>query len=900
MPKEKTIKQGKALWILAALMAAGCIFVFHNYIFGNDTMVFGDVGSDTKAQYIMWYNGVANRLRTGTFSLWDFHSGLGVNQIDLNITGPFTLLVYLCGFLFGPDKIAFCMVYIQILKVILSGFTCYLLLSLFDYDPSAKIIASFLYAFNGYLMVWGQHYMMGSVVVFLPLLVWAVEKTVRDIRWALGLAAASALLILNSYYQGYMSILAVAIYVTIRVLLFDTRPFIGRLKLFFTCAFSMAFGLVMAAINLIPSLTTLSDTNRLDSNYTLFSRLIANLSLWGKEYYRTLLYRFFGNNLQGAGNEFLGDLNYYEAPSLFFSALLIILLIQYVFLIVRQKQTLLQKLAQYLGILAGAFILIVQVGSLIFNGFAYSFSRHTFVLLPFFAMICAWTLNGLIRERQISLAGLAVGLLVVCAVYIKAYTNYKHPTYETNALILFAGALVMIAALYFLSREGADRAMLIRILTAAVFVTMVCDSALCYRWRTTVKKTDTSYFDETYHGDTTKALEWVAAQDSSFYRLEKDYSNAAYYMESLAQDYRGVSTYNSTQNRNYAEFTSKLWPQLSPGYDPNHFTFRSAVHEDVMASLSNVKYLLSHDPKPPVEAWEMVHQEGDVYVFRNTRTQSIGKFYTKTVTSDVYDKARDGLEQWDLLPEVLITSEETPYDIGEDGLAPYAREEVKEPFDRDRLDLAHYHMLDDGAAFDGVGTVVIPVSSEKRASYKNMTVRFDVESDTSGAIWIYVNDERGYEHFNVGKQGYRISVPSDTEQITIRADNDELKMNVTGIRFYGSNSDRAFSDEAKIDIHFEGDDAHLAGTIEAQKDGIVMLAIPMEEGWKVYLDEQEAPLTRSDYLYMSFPVSAGSHTIKAVYTSPRFFMSGMISLGACALWLAAVLLTVLAGRKKRA
>jgi uncharacterized membrane protein YfhO len=225
---------------------------------------------------------------------------------------------------------------------------------------------------------------------------------------------------------------------------------------------------------------------------------------------------------------------------------------------------------------------------------------------------------------------------------------------------------------------------------------------------------------------------------------------------------------------------------------------------------------------------------------------------------------------------------------------------VKEPFDRDRLDLAHYHMLDDGAAFDGVGTVVIPISAEKRASCRNMTVRFDVESDTSGAIWIYVNDERGYEHFNVGKQGYRISVPADTEQITIRADNDELKMNVTGIRFYGSDADRSFSDEAKIDMHFEGDDAHLAGTIEAQKDGIVMLAIPMEEGWKVTVDGQEAPLTRADYLYMSFPVSAGSHAVEAVYTSPRFFMSAMISLGACVLWLAAVVMTWLAGRKKQA
>ena len=88
MHQEKKPGKIHPLWILTAMMLAGCIFVFHNYIFGNETMVFGDVGSDTKQQYIMWYNGVANRLRSGTFSLWDFHSGLGVKTSILPDPSP--------------------------------------------------------------------------------------------------------------------------------------------------------------------------------------------------------------------------------------------------------------------------------------------------------------------------------------------------------------------------------------------------------------------------------------------------------------------------------------------------------------------------------------------------------------------------------------------------------------------------------------------------------------------------------------------------------------------------------------------------------------------------------------------------------------------------------------------
>ena len=200
------------------------------------------------------------------------------------------------------------MVWVQILKVLCAGYACWLMLSVTDYDPYAKVIASFLYAFNGYLMVWGQHYMMGSVIVFFPILVWSVEKSFKNRRYLPAVAAASALVILNSYYQGYMCILSVAVYVTIRALLFEPGSFGKRFILFVEEGLAMAFGLVMAAINLIPSLTTLGDTNRLDSSYSLMSRIIANMSLWGKEYYRTLLYRFFGNNLQGAGNELRPEL----------------------------------------------------------------------------------------------------------------------------------------------------------------------------------------------------------------------------------------------------------------------------------------------------------------------------------------------------------------------------------------------------------------------------------------------------------------------------------------------------------------------------------------------------------------------------------------------------------------
>ena len=721
--------------VLLGLMLAGCLFVFHTYLFGNEVMVYGGAGSDTKQQYIMWYNGVANRLRSGDLAAWDFHNGLGISQLENNLTAPFNILIYLIGMIFGPARIAGAMVYIQILKVLLCGLFCYLFLSEYRLREDAKLIASFLYAFNGYLMIWGQHYMMGSAVVFLPLLLWTIERTILRARdrlpdpydideekdrkergryittAAFGVSLAAALIVLSGYYMGYMVMLGFGIYVTVRVLIYENARMRDRWKLFATIALFMILGVAIGSIGIFPQVKALAASSRLDANASFFAKLRANLSLWDKEYYRSVIYRLFGNNLQGVGKYFVGYGNYYEAANLFFSALFIILFAQYLFLIPRQKRKGRQKFAQYLGVLIGLFILCVQVGSLVFNGFAYAFSRETFLFMPFFALICAWTLDDIIRNRRISYIALFLSLLACCAVYAKAYRNYTNGDYETNVLILLVGALVMIWAVLQLGRKKPSVPSVVHVLLAAVFITVIADASLGYRNRDTVKKTDDGYFRETYAGNTSAALKWIEENDGNeFYRIEKDYSNAGYYLESLAQDYRSVSTYNSTLNSNIFRFITTLWPQLLTGYDINHFTYRNTIHDTTMGDLVGVRYLLSHTDDLSLDGYELVHQEGDVFVYRNNNVNNIAHFYEHTMTEGEYRKLDGSLDVWDLLPQVLITGGENETDLTAMEEESFLEEEAKGILDTGKLGLKNYHMLDDGASIDGEGIVTIPLS----------------------------------------------------------------------------------------------------------------------------------------------------------------------------------------------
>ena len=85
----------RALCFLVIILSVSCCFMFRDYLFGNELMIFNDIGSDTWQQYIMNYTSIVNHLRDGSFSLWDFNNGLGINQFNFNLFDPFLMLLYL-------------------------------------------------------------------------------------------------------------------------------------------------------------------------------------------------------------------------------------------------------------------------------------------------------------------------------------------------------------------------------------------------------------------------------------------------------------------------------------------------------------------------------------------------------------------------------------------------------------------------------------------------------------------------------------------------------------------------------------------------------------------------------------------------------------------------------------
>ena len=891
----------QTICLLLLMLLAGCLYIFHPFLFGNETLTFADSGSDTMQQYLMWYNGIATRLREGTFSFWDFRNGLGVNEFNLNLTEPFLVLLYLFGAACGPEKIAGALVYMQILKILLSGLFCYLFLSEFRYREPAKLLPSFIYGFNGYLMIWGQHYQMGTIVVLLPLLLLYTERFIRNAgRAFLGISAVCMVIILSGYYQGYMTMLGVGIYLTGRVLLYEDGTIAQRIRKLLGLAGSMVLGVVMGAVNLLPSLGSVSSSTRLESETTALTRFIHDLKPWNAGYYKGLVYRIFGNNLLGTPGSYFGESNYYEEINLFFSTLLIVLLAQYPLLLIRQKKPFRQKLAQITGLAFMAFMILIKAGSLIFNGFVYAFSRHTFLLMPFFALLCAYVLQELLQGAGASLTGLVPAGLALAAVYARAYMVNPRPQCRSSIMVLLLTGLAMLPALFCMggrrmktagSRSGTFCSQAARQTCAVAFlcvitaVNLLSDTALCYRDRDSLKKDDAAYFEELYTGDTVRAVNWIKQQDDSFYRIDKDYYETGSRLESLAQDYAGMMTYNSTQNKYIKTMITRLWPNQLEGINYAHTNFGNAVHEQTVASLGGIKYILSHDEALGISGYELLHQEGNVCIYRNTGTDTIAKFFTRTMPASRFNKANGSLDTWDLLPSVLLTAGTAQFALSEEEIQTYREVTAPEILDRDRLTVPLIEDKTRGLMLDDVQELTIPVDTQAAARFGHITAELEISTNQSDGMSIYVDEKHPIYYYNVASHIRRIELPDGCSRIVIRTDSADTRIHVQNLQFTVSNRDRSFSDEAEITVKRPDHDSYVSGSIQAKTDGYLMLAIPYQEGWTVRVDGQTAEMIRADYGYMAVPVQAGEHRFEAVFKPPMLRQGILVSAVSLLLWI---------------
>ena len=671
-------KESKTKLLLMAALFCSCLIIFRDYLFGNQVMVYNDVGGDTWQQYTMYYASIVNHLRAGKFSLWDFTNGIGINLFSICQIDPSLILLYLIGVVLGPAHMLYYLVVLQILKILAAGLVFYLFLSEFSYSIQAKFMASFVYGLNGYLLVWGQHYQFGMVAVYFPLILLFAEKYMRGKRGKAFFCVTVFFSGIYSVYLSYMSLIGVGFYLLFRSLMTQT-DFGAACRKFLGGCGQIVLGIGMSLGIFLPMAEGIMSSSRVSPASGSVMELLKRYFFPYQyiDYYNSLLVRPFSGNLQnlqdiGKG-KYEGFKNYYEDPVLFCSTLSVIFLIQ--FLIVFRKKEGNRKVRRC--VYAAAFLimitLLLPLGGIAFNAFTIPPThRYTYILIVVFLIVFAWMWDYLSQGGKISIVALTVTEALMLRAYYNGYSDSVFSEYRENAVILAVTGTVMALCVLYLGTgtKIKVRKSVTGLLVIMLFINVISDGTMAYTDRISLKKTDTpenqiealtaengllqasedsetqaravlnrpqTYYREMYDQDIQNALKYLEETDTEFYRVEKDFSSGTVSMDSQAQGYRGISTYNSVMNGNVKEFVETCYPEFWY-MDKNRYTFWPIAEDNFFASFMGVRYLLSKSPELDNSRYELLKQFGKIYLYRNVKNAEVARFYENTISEESLKK----------------------------------------------------------------------------------------------------------------------------------------------------------------------------------------------------------------------------------------------------------------------
>ena len=689
----------RALCFLFLLLSASCSFIFRDYLYGNDLMIFNDIGSDTWQQYIMNYTSIVNHLRDGSFSLWDFNNGLGINQFNFNLFDPFLMLLYGVGVVLGPAHMLLYINVIQILKIMVAAFAFYWFLSQFSFSVPSKMITSYAYALNGFLLVWGQHYQFGTVVIYFPLMLLFCEKFIQKKKGKALFPVMVFLCGIYSVYFTYMCLAATGLYLLFRILMLDGLTWKERIQRFLLGCAEMIMGVGMSLVVFLPMAEVLLDvSSRLESDGTgLLDFLRQCFTPYSRKFYLSMLKRMFSSNLQNGYGLAKGPqqyvMNYYEDPVLFCSTLAVFLNVQ--FLAVLRKADMTKRAKRVLYGVA-ALILVgtaLPVGGTVFNYFTLPTQRYTFVLMTVFLLLMAWMWDYMRKGGKLNLVLILAVTALMGWAYWCGYEQAGFQEYRTNILILTVTEILTAVCLTLLCflKDTQIRNVILGVMGVVLVVNVVSEGGTNYQNRVTMKKTDVpaevmvqetqryeemrtsddkeikyraeiekpqDFFREMYRVDLADCLNYLKENDPTFYRVEKDYISGTVSMDSSGQGYRGISTYNSVMNGNVKEFVETCYPELFFA-DHNHYTFWNNVDDNWLAAFLGVKYILSGNGEPDETKYKLLDQVGSLYIHENVLDAQTAHFYTQDISEESLKELCTEENREELLGEAIALEDGT-------------------------------------------------------------------------------------------------------------------------------------------------------------------------------------------------------------------------------------------------
>jgi len=380
----KTISTKSALLVCLSLVAVSNAWVFKDFLLFRKLYVFLDVGSDSLAIGLPHIVYISNFLKNGTFPLWSHGIGIGQSTLALNHTlfDPLNWMI----FYLPQSIIPFMIGYLVWIKSLIASAAFFSLCKKLEISNYSAILGSLIYSLNGYLVLWGQHYVFGLAIIYFPFILLGIEMWLSDRKPAI-LLVILFLTGIWSYYFLYMMTIFLAPYTLYRIFNKKT-PDQSSLKSIIETSFVYLLGLGLSAFIFIPSLAVAIDGPRVGgqtSNIPFFA---------SHEYYISLITRFFSNHAKIGNHYFYEWWNMYEIPNVYCSVLSLILIFVAFFCYPKEK-----KIPLFLATCLLSISFLLPSFGLLANAFSYVSYRWTFAVIPIMLLFALRGLDHVLSSK---------------------------------------------------------------------------------------------------------------------------------------------------------------------------------------------------------------------------------------------------------------------------------------------------------------------------------------------------------------------------------------------------------------------------------------------------------------------------------------------------------------------
>ncbi len=212
--KKNKIEYGLlAAWVIPSGIMLLLFVVNGIFPFGDRSFLYMDMYH----QYMPFFSEFMEKVKAGESLYYSWNVGVGSNFLALYVYYLASPLHWL-AFLFPQEHLLEFMSYLAIVKIGLCGTTfCYYLRRHFEIRSATTVLFSVFYALSGFMAAYNWNIMWLDCIWLFPLILWGLEKLVREGR-PIMYCVTLALSILTNYYISIMICIFLVLYFVILVL----------------------------------------------------------------------------------------------------------------------------------------------------------------------------------------------------------------------------------------------------------------------------------------------------------------------------------------------------------------------------------------------------------------------------------------------------------------------------------------------------------------------------------------------------------------------------------------------------------------------------------------------------------------------------------------------------------